>query len=174
MKRLFIGVFLSMFLLPVPADPDDKTIRDEVNAKVTQLIELLRDSYAQEFPDYRGIQILEDKKSDRAIAVAVFTVESFALGNDYTQFMAVFANLSEESAGHPKRLSLLDVIAVGGKGVRGVEFKSMKMERSKDGILITVPTLEYGPKDAMCCPSVKSKAQFVIDPNVGGRLREIK
>jgi hypothetical protein len=88
--------------------------------------------------------------------------------------MAVLADLSEESQDRPKRLSLLDFMAVGGKGIRFVGLENIKMEKSKDGIVITLSTLEYGPGDTINCPSIESKAIFTIAPSKGGRLKEIK
>lgn len=105
--------------------------------------------------------------------VAVFTTEGLAGGNNYTQFMAAFASLSIETEGHPKRMSLLDVMAIGGKGLRGVKFRNIKMRQSGQDVIITMPTEEYGPKDAMCCPSVKSEAQFIFRPYPGADLKRL-
>src|SRR5438093_7678039 len=106
MKKLFLAILL---LLPNQALANDKAIRDEVNAKVSQVVELLRDSYAQEYEKARGIQILKTGEDDTVVAVAIFTIESFSQGNNYIQFMAVFTNLSEPEVLSP-RLSLLDVM----------------------------------------------------------------
>lgn len=173
MKKMTLIVFLFLLLFPIRAGANEKAIKDEVNTKVTQLAAIMGDSYSQEYPDYRGIQILTNDKENMVVAVAVFTIEGLGGGNNYTQFIAVFAALSEESEGHPKRMSLLDVMPVGGKGLRGIEFKNIRMKESERDIVITVPTAEYGPRDAMCCPSIKSEAQFIIHPYVGGRLKEI-
>lgn len=173
MKKITLAVFLFLLSFPVLAFANEKALKDDINTKVTQLAAMLGDSYSHEYPDYRGIQILRNKIEDTVVAVAVFTVEGFGGGNNYTQYMAVFAALSVESEGHPKKVSLLDVMAVGGKGVRGIEFKDIRIKQSKGDIAITVPTAEYGPEDAMCCPSIKSEAQFMIQPYVGSRLKEI-
>ena len=174
MKKITLTVFFILLLFPFQASANEKALKDDINAKVTQLASLLRDSYAQEYPEFRGIQILKNDNEDLIVATAVFTIEGFAGGNNYTQFLAVFSKLSGESEGHPKRLSLVDFMAVGGKGERIIEFKQIKINKMKNEILITVPTLEYGPNDAMCCPSIKSKAQFTIEPYEGNRLKEIK
>ena len=171
MKKLLLTILL---LLPNLALANDKAIRDEINAKVSQVVELLRDSYAQEYEKARGVQILKAAKDDTVVAVAIFTIEGFAQGNNYSQFMAVFANLSEAPEVPSTRLSLLDVMEVGRKGIRSIESNKIIIEKSKGGLLITLPALEYGPNDAMCCPSIKSKVRFAIVPAVGGRLKEIK
>lgn len=168
-----LTVLLLLLLFPILAVANETALKEEINAKVTQLAALMGDSYSQEYKEYRGIQILHNDKENMGVAAVVFTIEGLGGGNNYTQFMAVFATLSEESEGHPKRMNLLDVMAVGGKGIRSIEFKEIRMKESKRNIIITVPSSEYGPKDAMCCPSIKSEAQFIIEPTVGGRLKEI-
>jgi hypothetical protein len=82
--------------------------------------------------------------------------------------------LSENSEGHPQRLSLLDFMAVGRKGIRFIDLENIKMEKSKDRIVITLSTLEYGPGDTINCPSRESKAIFIIAPELRSRLKEIK
>jgi len=173
MNKMTLTVCLFLLLFPILAIADEKALKEEINTRVTQLAAMMGDSYSQEYPDYRGIQILRNDKEDRLVAVAVFTIEGLGGGNNYTQFLAVFAAMSGDTEGHPKRMSLLDVMAVGGKGLRGIEFKNIRMKQSKRNITITVSTAEYDPNDAMCCPSIKSEAQFIIYPYVGGRLKEI-
>jgi hypothetical protein len=173
MNKMALTVFLFISLFPIVSIANEKALEDEINERVTQLAAMMGDSYSQEYPDYRGIQILRHDKENMLVAVAVFTIEGLGGGNNYTQFMAVFAAPSKETAGHPKRMSLLDVMAVGGKGLREIEFKNIRMRQSKRNVTITVPTAEYGPNDAMCCPSIESEAQFIIYPYTGGRLKEI-
>ena len=173
MSQLQLAIFLLMTLLLDSANANDIKIENDVNAKVTQLAAIMGDSYSQEYPDYRSIQILRNDKNDMLVAVSIFTIEGLEGGTNYSQFMAVFAALNVADEGHPQKMNLLDVMAIGGKRVRGIEFKKMKLTRIKGDIAITVPTLEYGPSDAMCCPSIKSEAHFIVKPSVGGRIREI-
>jgi hypothetical protein len=119
------------------------------------------------------MKLLRNDKDNMVVAVSIFTIEGLEGGNNYTQFMAVFAALSQEAEGHPQKMNLLDVMAVGGKGLRSIEFKKIELNLVKGDIGIMVSTLEYGLNDAMCCPSIKSKAYFIIHPYVGGRLTEI-
>ncbi len=173
MRKLLIVVLLFSLLIPQLTQADDTRLKKEINANIAKLSSLLGDSYSNEYTEYRGIQIFKEKKNRLVIAVSIFTVEGLAGGNNYTQFMAVFCALSEASPGHPQRMSLLDVMAVGGKGLREVEFKKIMINKVNDKISITVPTLEYSSTDAFCCPSIKSEAHFIIIPSVGGRLKEI-
>ena len=172
MKKVILP-FLLLLLLPIFASANENVFMQEINSKLTQLASMMGDAYSHEYPDYRGIQILKNKKEDIIAAAAIFTIEGLSGGNNYTQFIAVFACLSTESEGRPRKMSLLDVMAIGGKGIRGIEFKNIKMKQVNRDIFITIPANEYGPKDAMCCPSIKSEAQFIFQPDVGGRLKEI-
>jgi hypothetical protein len=174
MRNTLILPLLVLTLIPRLLYANDTKIKNEVNAKVTQLAALMGDSYSHEYPDYRGIQILRNDKDNLMVAVSIFTIEGLEGGNNYTQFMAVFSALSTAAPRHPQRMNLLDVIAVGGKGVRGIEFKKITMTQVNGDIRIMVPALEYGPNDALCCPSIKSEAHFIVRPRVGGRIREIE
>ena len=167
------GILVALLVLfPILSYADDRALKDEVGAKVTELAAMMGDSHSVSSPEYRGIRIATDREGG-AVAVAIFTIEGFGGGNNYIQYMAVFASLDAEAAGRPPRMSLLDVMAVGGKGIRAVESGNIKIRRSKNDVVVTVPTKNYAPSDAMCCPSIKSEAQFTIQPYAGGRLKEI-
>ncbi len=173
MRNVLLVLLLVLALIPRLLHADDTKIKNEVNAKLTQLAALMGDSYSHEYPDYRGIEILRNDKENMLVAVSIFTIEGLEGGNNYTQFMAVFSALSTAAPTHPQKMNLLDVIAVGGKGVRGIEFKNIKIRQVNADIDVTVPALEYGPSDALCCPSIKSEAHFIVRPRVGGRIKEI-
>ena len=85
----------------------------------------------------------------------------------------VFSALGAPASGHPQRMSLLDVAAVGGKGVRGIDSKKISIAQVNGDISVTAPALEYGSSDPMCCPSIKSEVRFIIGRRVGGRIKEI-
>jgi hypothetical protein len=172
MKNITLAILIFL-LLPNLVHANDNAFREEINTKLTQLSVMMGDSYSHEYPEYRYIQIFKYDKEHILAAVAIFTIEGLAAGNNYTQFMAVFASVSKESEGRPRRMSLIDVMAVGGKGLRGIEFDNIKIKHSNRNIFITVPVKEYGQEDAMCCPSIKSEAQFIFQPDVGSRLKEI-
>jgi hypothetical protein len=90
--------------------------------------------------------------------VVVYTIEGEHRGNGYVQYLAVFTP-------RDGRLSPVTYAAVGGKGVRSVDLK--KIENSA----IHLDTLDYGPKDALCCPSVKGETRYVL---IDEMLREEK
>ena len=173
MRYFWLPIFLTVFLLSNSTNADDKMAFDEVSRKIAALTNLLKDSYAEEYAEARGIEILRDGAEGALAAAAVFTIEGYAKGNNHTQFLAFFARLHESSEAHPNYLSLLDVMAVGGRGIRNIEYETIKMKRSSDGIVITTSALAYAPSDGMCCPTLKTKVHFLIKPIIGGRLREV-
>lgn len=167
---LTVGI-LTFNLTDVLAHNNDDT--KELNQRVSQIVDLLKDSYASEYPKARHIRI-HNLSGDSKLAVVIFTIESFCLGNNWNQFMAVFYTLCETSEGHPQRFSLLDVMGVGGKGWRAVEGDKIDIayDNRSNIATITLKTKEYGSEDAMCCPSIESKVIFKINLNRGERLKK--
>lgn len=97
MRQLPLAIILLMTLLLDSSNAADIKIENEVNAKVTQLAMLMGDSYSHEYPEYRGMKLLRDDKDNMVVAVSIFTIEGLEGGNNYTQFMAVFAALKPGS-----------------------------------------------------------------------------
>jgi hypothetical protein len=87
-----------------------------------------------------------DGVSDLAV---LYTIEGAGGGNNYTQYLAVFVRLEG-------KLIPTAHAVVGGKGYRAAH-----LEGIGDNV-IHLTTLNYGPHDAMCCPSIKGSARFVL------------
>jgi hypothetical protein len=92
--------------------------------------------------------------------VVLYTIEGQHGTNLSIQYLAVFVR-------REGKLTVLTHADVGGRGksARGVELTSVE----NDAILLD--TLDYGPKDAACCPSVKGKTRYILS---GKLLREQK
>ena len=90
-----------------------------------------------------------DGVSDLAV---LYTIEGAGGGNNYTQYLAVVRF-------DVRRDNLLRTThtVVGGKGNRAAP---TGIESGDNVIFLT--TLGYGPHDAMCCPSIKGSARFVL------------
>src|ERR1044072_6956035 len=81
--------------------------------------------------------------------VVLYTIEGQGGSNLHIQYLAVFVRRNG-------KLSPLTHLDVGGKSTRGVELISVE----NNSILLN--TLNYGPKDASCCPSVKGTTRYVL------------
>ena len=92
--------------------------------------------------------------------VVLYTIEGQKGTNLSIQYLAVFVR-------HEGKLTALTHADVGGRGksARGVELKSVEDNS------ILLDTLNYGPKDAACCPSVKGTTRYILSGKV---LREQK
>ena len=177
-RRRLIAVAGVLLALAFARNTEASLVHKEVAQKVTQLIDLLRDEAATEYKDGRGISIVK-LKGGITVAVAVFTLEGFSFGNDYTQFMAVFAttrlpNDTRNLPHVPPRLALIDLTAVGGRFWRNVESKSIRVREGRHGITIRFDTVEFTLTDAACCPSQKSSARYTVELWPGSRLQALK
>jgi hypothetical protein len=90
--------------------------------------------------------------------VVLYTIEGQGGSNLYVQYLAIFVR-------RKGKLSALTHADVGGKSTRGVELKAV----GNNSILLV--TLNYGPKDASCCPSVKGTTSYVLS---AGSLLEMR
>ena len=92
--------------------------------------------------------------------VVLYTIEGQHGTNLSVQYLAVFVR-------HEGKLTALTHADVGGRGksARGVELNSVEDNA------ILLDTLNYGPKDAACCPSLKGKTRYILS---GKLLREQK
>jgi hypothetical protein len=161
-----------LFSVPTNSKADERDYKKEVNTRVSQLVELLSDSFAVEYK--QGIKILKLDKDNTTVAVAIFSLGGFERGNGDVQYMAVFSTLGHDSFGRSEKISLIDLIKVGGRGYRYLESDKINIERKNDDIFITVPDTEYDPgKDGMCCPSIKSKVKLKISLTFNSCLEEI-
>jgi hypothetical protein len=149
----FVRVLLLILLCFSSFTQADELKKNELSVlskKADVIIKAMLDNQASEYKKARVYKLLSGKYS-RKLAVVVFTIEGFNGGNNYQFYMAIFGSPSE-------RFRLLDVIKIGEKTWRHVDFNSVVT--SGDGIEIN--TLEYQDSDANCCPSKKGKARFVL------------
>jgi hypothetical protein len=68
-------------------------------------------------------------------------------GNDHETYLKAFLG---------KELREIPMLEIGGRGTRLIS--SVKALKGA----VEVETLSYGEKDAMCCPTIADKAQFII------------
>jgi hypothetical protein len=88
--------------------------------------------------------------------VVLYTIEGQRGSNLYLQYLAVFVL-------RKGKLAPLTHDGVGGKSARAVELTAIENNS------ILLDTLNYGPKDGACCPSIKGTTRYVLS---GARLHE--
>lgn len=71
----------------------------QVNRQVTRLVSAINDEYSGEFLAARRVRLI-DVPHYGTMALATFVIESFALGNNFHQFLAIFGP-PDEPGGKP-------------------------------------------------------------------------
>lgn len=136
----------------------------EIDEKVSQLVDLLKDQYASEYKEGRSIKIYDLEKKEK-IAVAIFSIEGIGNGNSRTQYVSVFYRFDDSNSSRPPRFMLLDVMAVVGYYVEGAH----NADKGPTGIIITLDTKELAGDS----PGKKSQTILKIDSHNGGRLQVV-
>lgn len=156
MKNLLMCV-LPVILLCTPSFAS--TLQDQDTAVIDKFIsDQATKEAGGEYEEARKV-IAGDLNRDGVPDLAVlYTIEGQNGTNNYIQYLAVF--IRPKGALVPVAHAL-----VGGKSNRAVELQSIKSN------VIFFKTLNYGPRDATCCPSKKGATRFVL---VKRRLKEIK
>ena len=112
-----------------------------------------------EEPDGVRKVVRGDLNNDGADDVAVlYTIEGQNGSNNYIQYLAVFLGTS-------KGLMFAARTPAGGKNHREAELVSIANGK------INLNTVDYGPKDPSCCPTLKGTTKYVL---LHGRLLETK
>jgi hypothetical protein len=151
---LIVGALL---LLSTAADA--RVRQDEDAAAIDAFIaRQARRERGQEYRNARKVVAGDLTHDSAAETVVLYTIEGQLGSNNYAQYLTVFAR-------EGGRLSPVATAEVDGKSARSVDLRSIEASA------IDLDTLSYGPKDAMCCPSVKGTTRYVL---VGRRLREQK
>ena len=110
----------------------------------------------EEYREARKVVTGDLTRDGQPETVVLYTIEGQGGSNLHIQYLAVFVR-------RKGKLSFLTRADVGGKSARAVELTSVENNS------ILLDTLNYGPRDASCCPSVKGTTSYVLS---AGRLRE--
>jgi hypothetical protein len=105
-----------------------------------------KDGGGEENCQFRLYQTLSDVDGDRREDfLVVFSVDGEGGGNSTTQYLAVFPTSTTWKP---------SIVEVGRRGNRQV--RSLYVESG----VIVLDALDYGPDDAMCCPSVRAEGRL--------------
>lgn len=151
MLVLPLTLFCTSSFASRPQDQDTVVIARFISDQATK-------EAGEEYEEARKV-IAGDLNRDGVADLAVlYTIEGQNGTNNYIQYLAVF--IRARGALVPFTHTL-----VGGKLNRAVELQSVKNN------VIFFTTLNYGPRDATCCPSKKGATRFVL---IKRRLKELK
>ena len=155
MKPLTFFIFSLLALLPFSRMAFASQVDDTsfIDSFITRQAKRER---GEEYREARKVVTGDLTHDGHPETVVLYTIEGQGGSNLHIQYLAVFVRRNG-------KLLPLTHMDVGGKSTRGVELTSVENNS------ILLDTLNYGPKDASCCPSVKGTTRYVLS---GGRLRE--
>jgi hypothetical protein len=158
-RNLLFGAMIILPVLSVRPISVASVMQDDDTAAIDSFIaRQAKREQGEEYPEARKV-ITGDLTHDGVPeTVVLYTIEGQIGSNLHIQYLAVFVR----RAG---KLSPLTHADVGGKSARGVERPSVENNS------ILLDTMNYGPKDASCCPSIKGTTRYVL---AGGKLHEQK
>ncbi|MDO7899370.1 hypothetical protein [Pseudomonas citrulli] len=145
----------------------------ELQEQVGHLVALLQDSYATGYPEATTAQTLNTGEESQ-VTLALFTIEGFGGGNNYSQYLAAFT--PEENEEGMLHYSLLDVIRIGGDSWRSIDKLNAKLVSDPAGeqTLIDIPVMENTDDDAPNFPSKAGVIHLSLDGSNTQRLVEVK
>ncbi|MGZ8238233.1 MAG: hypothetical protein ACXW00_07485 [Methylobacter sp.] len=119
MKLRTLSTFFIFVLLMAPTTFAAPSIpKPLLSAKIQNLVTVLSDGYAVGYPKATMIQTIKGG-SNIDITLAVFTIEGFGGGNNYSQYLAAFSPETMEDGKQPFRL--IDVMRIGGGAWRAIQ-----------------------------------------------------
>ncbi|WP_210644555.1 MULTISPECIES: hypothetical protein [unclassified Pseudomonas] len=170
LRLLTASLFLASTLThAAEPEPIPKALEEQVGHLVT----LIKDSYATGYPEATLVQTL-DTGEESQITLAVFTIEGFGMGNNYSQYLAAFT--PEESEEGVQRFSLLDVMRIGGDSWRAIDKLEARLVSDPAGeqTLIDIPVMENTDDDAPNFPSKAAVIHLSLEGSHSLRLVEVK
>ncbi len=163
MKRsdLIINLLTTIVILLLSSPIVASALQDQDTAVIDAYIAAqARRERGEEYREARKVVVGDLTHDGVPETVVLYTIEGQRGSNLSIQYLAVFVR-------QEGKLTALTHAHVGGRGksARGVELKSVEDNS------ILLDTLDYGPKDAACCPSVKGTTRYILSGKV---LREQK
>jgi hypothetical protein len=155
MYRTLIIVLVAIVTFVAGATPPSKA---PIEKDLEKLGSLFSDGRAKGYPQYRRIDFGNVFGDGRQDAVAVFNIEGFGGGNDDHQYLAVWRAVDPDPDFTFRPFRLISVVQIGGRGWREFDWGNIKFGTNS----ITLSGKAYGPKDAMCCPSVPIRVTFHV------------
>jgi hypothetical protein len=157
--KLVINLLVTLGMFGLSSPVITLAHQDEDTAVINAYIaNQARRERGEEYKEARKVVVGDLTHDGVPETVVLYTIEGQHGSNLHIQYLAVFVKRGG-------KLSALTHVDAGGKPSRGVELKSIEDNS------ILLDTLDYGPKDAACCPSVKGTTRYILSGKV---LREQK
>ncbi|HEY8157208.1 MAG TPA: hypothetical protein VIF10_00765 [Methylobacter sp.] len=161
MKLRTLSTFFIFILLISPTTFAATSIPKPLAEKIQNLVTVLSAGYAVGYPKATMIQTIKGG-GNTDVTLAVFTIEGFDGGNNYSQYLVAFSPETMEDGKQPFRL--IDVMRIGGGAWRVIQKLNAKSspELKSDEATIAIEALEntdyYSPNFA----SKKSTITLVL------------
>jgi len=151
-------VIILVLVCVCPGELASQTQQSDESVIDNYIARQARHERGEEYREARKVITGDLNKDAVPETVVLYTIESQGGSNNYIQYLAVF----ERRKG---ALTLLTHLDVGGKTTRSVELVSVNQQA------IQLATLDYGPNDPSCCPTIKGETTYTL---VGRALLEHK
>jgi|APLak6261659701_1056019.scaffolds.fasta_scaffold42826_1 hypothetical protein len=168
MKLRTLSTLFIFVLLMAPTTFAAPSIPKPLSAKIQNLVTALSDGDAVGYSKATMIQTIKGG-FNTDVTLAVFTIEGFGGGNNYSQYLAAFSPETMEDGKQPFRL--IDVMRIGGDAWRAIQKLNAKStpELKSDEATIAIEASENTDYDSPNFPSKKSTITLVLK---NGRFHE--
>jgi hypothetical protein len=157
-------VFTSSLGLCKASDP-------RLDEAINGIVSLIKDSNAGEYTTDRIIVPFDF--SSATGAVVVFSMGNYGSGNNWCQFMAIFADLNkDEIKKNGKHYTLIDFVMVGGKSWRKIKSIDVKQPKASSNLIITVHAMDNEANEGANVFTVPVTIGYDVLPEVGHRIRK--
>lgn len=146
---------ISIFNKDLPSFPIDEIILNGINRVLSDngnKKNEFGDPCGYEFKEPRTYHFLDINNDGKDDLLIFMTIEGLGCGNDYSFFLLTTYNENG-------KYSYNNITKIGGKGSRNIDFEFLSVK----GDSLYFKSIEYGPDDPMCCPSLENKISLPLD-----------
>ncbi len=168
--RLLAASLFLVCTLAQAAEP--QPIPNALGEQINRLVELFKESEGALHPGSVMTQTLANG-DESPITLVVFTVEGFAKGNLYSQYLAAFTAF--EGVDDAPYFRLLDVVRIGGDNWREITALNAtpKWDSTRQLTLIDIPVMEKADDD-QTSPNQPGVIHLSLDRERASELVEIR
>ena len=153
---------ISTFSKNAPSFPIDEIVMNGISQILTDngnKKDEFGDICGSEFEEPRTYHFLDINNDDNNDLLIFMTIERLGCGNDYSYFLLTSLNEND-------KYSFNNIAKVGGKGSRYIDFEFLSVK----GDSLYFQSIEYGPDDPMCCPSLENKIALPLENFINNNI----